>query len=111
MADNVMRLGKVVKVPDGMIEQYAENHRHVPEEELKLIHDHNLRNYNIFYRDGYLFCYVEYIGDDYEADMKAIDEAPVSIAWYEKNAPYQTPIKTAAKGELWSPMDPIWHFD
>ena len=37
-----------------------------------MIHKCNIRNYTIFYRDGYLFSYLEYIGDDWEGDIRKL---------------------------------------
>ena len=41
-----------------------------------MIQECNIRNYSIYYRDGYLFSYYEYVGDDYEADMAKMAARP-----------------------------------
>jgi L-rhamnose mutarotase len=111
MSDKVIRLGKIVKVSEGKIGEYKYNHEHIPEDVVRIIKENNVRNYNIFFRDGYLFAYCEYIGSDLEGDFKKIDENPISLKWYEKNAPCQIPIESAEVGELWSPLELIWHMD
>lgn len=71
----------------------------------------HVRNYSIFLRDGLLFSYLEYTGDDYEADMAAIAEDETTRAWWQLTDPCQQPLDSAAEGELWAPAAEVFHLD
>lgn len=71
----------------------------------------NIRNYSIFYRDGLLFSYFEYVGQDYEADMAAIAADPVTQKWWRQTDLCQEPVETVAEGEWWVPMEEVFHTD
>lgn len=49
--------------------KYATYHANPFEGVNEMIKACNLQNYSIYYYDGLLFSYYEYVGDDYEADM------------------------------------------
>lgn len=78
---------------------------------LKKIYDCNIRNYSIFYRDGLLFSYYEYIGTDYEADMKKMADDPETQRWWKLTDPCQMPVISAAEGEWWADMEEVFHTD
>lgn len=71
----------------------------------------NIRNYSIFLRDGMLFSYLEYVGDDYDADTAAIAADPETQRWWTLTDPCQQPVDSAAPGELWAPMREVFHLD
>lgn len=64
-------MGHVIKLKPGAYEEYKRLHADVWNEVLAAIHKANIRNYSIFHWGGFLFAYMEYIGDDLEADMAA----------------------------------------
>ena len=58
----------------------------------------------------YLFSYYEYIGDNYELDMKKIASDSVTQRWWRETDPCQQPLPdAAAKGETWSRMEEVFH--
>jgi L-rhamnose mutarotase len=71
----------------------------------------NIRNYSIFLRDGLLFSYLEYTGDDHEADMASIAEDPETQRWWQLTDPCQQRVDSAAPGEWWAPMPEVFHLD
>ena len=71
----------------------------------------NVRNYSIFLRDGVLFSYLEYAGDDYEADMAGIADDPETQRWWQLTDPCQQPVDGAAPGEWWTPLEEVFHLD
>ncbi|MFD3519943.1 L-rhamnose mutarotase [Streptomyces sp. NPDC058653] len=71
----------------------------------------NIGNYSIFLRDGVLFSYLEYTGDDYAADTAAIATDPTTQRWWALTDPCQQPLDTAADGELWAGAEEIFHLD
>ena len=70
------RYGQVIRVKPERYEEYREYHRNVWPEIIELGSQCNIRNQTIFHRDGLLFRYFEYTGDDYEADMAAAAVQP-----------------------------------
>ncbi|MEU3983599.1 L-rhamnose mutarotase [Streptomyces sp. NPDC026672] len=71
----------------------------------------NIGNYSIFLRDGLLFSYLEYYGDDYAADTASIAEDPVTRDWWALTDPCQQPVDSAAEGEWWAPAEEVFHLD
>ncbi|WP_231571206.1 L-rhamnose mutarotase [Gordoniibacillus kamchatkensis] len=61
------RYGSVIKVRPERLEQYKRLHAEVWPDVLRMIKECGISNYSIYYKDGYLFSYFEYSGDDYEA--------------------------------------------
>ena len=105
------RYGMVIHVRPELEDAYVHLHANTWPEVLRKISDCNMRNYTIFMRDGYLFAYYEYVGDDYEADMAKMAADPVTQAWWKLTDPCQEPVESAAKGERWAEMEEVFHHD
>lgn len=105
------RYGSVIKVAPGKLEEYKKLHAAVWPSVLKTIHECNLRNYSIYYKDGYLFSYYEYIGSDYAADMAKMAADPETQRWWTYCMPCQQPLETRAEGEWWADMEEVFHTD
>ena len=78
---------------------------------LETLRKANITNYSIFLRDGQLFSYLEYTGDDYEADMAGIAEDQITQSWWLLTGPCQEPVPSAAPGEWWAPAAEVFHLD
>ena len=107
----MQRYGMVLKVKPEKLEEYKRLHADVWPEVLDMIRECNIRNYSIFHRDGYLFCYFEYVGEDFEADMEKMAADPKTQEWWDVCMPCQEPVETAEEGEWWAPMDEVFHCD
>jgi L-rhamnose mutarotase len=105
------RYGSVIKVKPEMLEEYKELHANAWPGVLARITASNIRNYTIYYRDGYLFSHYEYWGDDYAADMAEMAKDPITHEWWTRTAPCQEPIETARDGEWWAKMEEVFHHD
>jgi L-rhamnose mutarotase len=105
------RYGSVIKVKPEKLTEYKELHENVWPEVLKMIGKCNIRNYSIYHKDGYLFSYFEYIGDDYSADVQKMAEDPITQDWWKLTDPCQEPLETRKKGEQWASMDELFHVD
>jgi L-rhamnose mutarotase len=105
------RFGDIIKVKAEKLEEYKALHAKAWPGVLKMITDCNIKNYSIFYRDGFLFSYFEYHGDDYEADMKKMAADPVTQEWWKHCIPCQQPIDSAKEGEWWVNMEEVFHHD
>ena len=105
------RYGQVIRLKPGMEEKYRALHAAVWPGVLKTIHDCNIRNYSIYLRDGYLFSYFEYAGDDFDADMKKMAADLTTQLWWTECNPCQQPVETAGSGVWWADMDEVFHFE
>ena len=105
------RYGSVIELAPGAQERYVELHAAVWPAVLERIAASNIRNYSIFLRDGVLFSYFEYVGEDFEADMAAMAADPVTQEWWTHTDPLQQRVATAQPGEHWAPMDEVFHVD
>ena len=105
------RYGMVIKVRPEKLEEYKRLHAAAWPEILKMISECNICNYSIYHKDGYLFSYYEYVGDDYEADMARMGADPRTQEWWSLCMPCQEPLETRAEGEWWAEMEEVFHHD
>lgn len=112
----VKRVGSVVGLNEETMQQYILLHEHVWPEVLKRIADSGIRNYTIFCgqvdeSNYYLFSYFEYVGDDFEADMAAVAQDPVTRDWWKLTAPLQRRLPGTPVGEQWKQIKQVFHTD
>jgi L-rhamnose mutarotase len=100
------RSGSLIKVRPEFEERYIILHRNTFPGVLSSIRRCNIRNYSIFLRNGILFSYYEYVGNNYEADMKAIGDQ-VTKDWWKLTDPMQEPLPTRKEGEWWAEMEQV----
>lgn len=105
------RYGQVIKVKPDKIDEYKKLHAAVWPEVKKMIADCNIRNYSIYLKDGFLFSYYEYVGSDYDMDMKKMAADPITQKWWEVCEPCQEPIENRGQGEWWANMEEVFHQD
>jgi len=105
------RYGWVIRVKPEKFEEYKKIHANVWPEVSESIKKHNIRNYSIYHKDGFLFGYWEYIGENLEDDMKAMSKSPKYKEWLSVCDPMQEPLETREKGEWWARMDEVFHQD
>ena len=116
MEDKVQRFGSVVGVKPEKVERYRELHATVWPDVLAVIKRSRIRNYSIYLRkmaDGrhYLFSYFEYAGNDFEEDMVRMIEDPVTKRWWAECVPCLELLPDRAPGEVWSPMEELFHLE
>lgn len=105
------RYGQVIRVKPETLEDYKRYHADVWPGVLATIHACNIRNYSIYLKNGYLFAYFEYIGEDYAADMDKMAADPVTQEWWSIMMPMQQPLDTRQEGEWWADMEEVFHTD
>lgn len=107
----VMRFGSVIKIKPEKLAQYKELHANPWPEVQEQITKSNIRNYSIYLKDDYLFGYFEYVGNDFEGDMKKMAEDSVTREWWKMTDPCQIPLETRKEGEWWASMEEVFHQD
>jgi len=105
------RFGQVIRVKPESLEAYAAYHAAAWPEVLQMIRQCNIRNYSIYHKDGFLFSYLEYVGEDFSADMAKMAADPRTQEWWAIMNPMQEPLATRAPGEWWATMDEVFHLD
>jgi L-rhamnose mutarotase len=105
------RFGQVIGVRAERFDEYVKYHAKVWPKVLKMITACNIRNYSIFHKDGLLFAYFEYVGDDFDADMAQMAADPTTQEWWDVMMPMQAPLETRAEGEWWANMEEVFHTD
>ena len=105
------RYGQIIGVRADRLEEYKKYHADVWPEILDMIRECNIQNYSIFYKDGLLFAYLEYVGDDFDADMAKMAADPKTQEWWDIMMPMQEPLETRAEGEWWANMEEVFHMD
>jgi len=112
----MQRYGWVIGLRPEKIDQYKRLHAAVWPEVLATIKAVNIQNYSIYLRqldDGryYLFSYLEYVGQDFAADMYRMAADPVTQEWWEVCKPCQMPLPQRAEGQWWAEMEEVFHLD
>ena len=105
------RFGQIIGVKPEHLESYKEYHAAVWPDVLDMITKCNIRNYSIFYKDGLLFAYFEYIGNDFAADMAKMAADPKTQEWWSVMEPMQQPVENRSEGEWWANMEEVFHLD
>ncbi len=105
------RYSQVIQLKPEKLEEYKRLHRAVWPEVLRIIRDCHIHNYSIFLRDGLLFSYFEYHGNDFRADMAKMAADPKTREWWTLTDPCQQPVKTASPGEWWAALEEVFHTD
>ena len=105
------RFGQVIRLQAGVLESYKQYHAAIWPEVAAKIAECNIRNYSIYHKDGYLFAYFEYHGQDFSGDMAKMAEDPKTLEWWAIMKPMQAPLETRLLGEWWADMEECFHQD
>ena len=89
------RYGTVIRVKPEKLDEYKALHANPWSGVNKMIRECNIRNYSIYYRDGYLFSYFEYTGKDFEADMQKMALDSLTQEWWKLFQDLSLPVKHA----------------
>jgi len=105
------RIASVIRLRPEKEVEYRELHARVWPEVLDTLRRAHISNYSIFLRDGLLFSYLEYTGQDYQSDTDTIAEDDATRRWWQLTDPCQQPLESAADGEWWAPAEEVFHLD
>jgi L-rhamnose mutarotase len=108
---DMKRFGQVIGVQKEKLAEYKKYHAAVWHEILEMIRECNIRNYSIFQKDGQLFAYFEYHGDDFAKDMEKMAADPHTQEWWAVMKPMQIPLENRNPGEWWADMEEVFHLD
>lgn len=81
------RFGQHAELKPEKVAEYVALHAAVWPEVLAIISACNMRNYSIYQQGTHVFCYFEYTGEDYEADLKKMEAEPKMQEWWTHTKP------------------------
>ncbi len=92
---------------------YRDLHAHPWPGVNKMIKGCHIQNFSIHECeiDGklYLFAYLEYTGEDFDADMKRMAADPETVRWWKETDPCQSPLPpAAAKNKIWTDTKEVY---
>jgi L-rhamnose mutarotase len=105
------RIAAVIRLRPEKEAEYRALHAAVWPAVLATLKAAKISNYSIFLRDGLLFSYLEYEGDDYASDTRMIASDEATQSWWQLTDPCQQPLDTAQEGEHWAPAEQLLHLD
>ncbi len=103
------RYGMAIEIRPENLDEYKRLHADVWPDVLKMIGECNIRNYSIYHKDGMMFSYFEYVGEDFDADMAKMAADPTTQKWWDVCKPLMDPLETCAPGEFWANMEEVFH--
>ncbi len=108
--------GSIIGLPGKSLLAYTQFHAAVWPGVLEAIEKANIRNYSIYLGqltpgEYVLFSYFEYIGDDFEADMKLIAADQVTQTWWQYTDPLQIRLPGTPDGDQWKAITEVFHTD
>ena len=101
----------VLRVRPEKFAEYKRLHAAVWPEVLERITASKIKNYSIYHKEGWLFSYFEYWGDDFEADMKLVAADVATRRWWSIMEPMQIPLPSREPQEWWARMEEVVHLD
>jgi L-rhamnose mutarotase len=113
-SDVTLRWGSIVGVREESLLAYTQLHAAVWPGVLSALGDVNIRNYSIYLgqvRPGeyVLFSYFEYVGDDFEGDMKRMAADKVTQLWWTYTDPLQARLPGTPQGAQWKAIQEVFH--
>ena len=105
------RHGNVIHVKQEKLQEYKDLHAAIWPNVVVMLKKCHIANYSIYYRDGYLFSYFEYMGNDFAVDMARMTEDPHTQEWWKLTDPCQYKVESASKDEWWASMEEVFHLD
>jgi L-rhamnose mutarotase len=105
------RIASVIGLPPEHRAEYERLHAHVWPAVLERLTASNIVNYSIYRHRDVLFSYMEYDGDDFDADMAAMADDPATQEWWAVCKPLQRPLDDRADGEWWKDLPEIFHLE
>jgi len=103
------RVASVIRLRPEHAAEYERVHAQVWPAVLETLRRHHVTNYSIYRHGDLLFSYLEYTGEDYDADMAAIAADPDTQRWWQVTDPMQDRVAEATDGEWWHELPELFH--
>ena len=100
-----------IKIKNEKVDYYIKNHKNVWPEVLSELKKIKVNNYSIFFKESFLFGYLEYNGDNFHEDIKEMEKLPIVNKWEKLMVECFDPFPGNEKNNSWVFMDEIFHMD
>jgi L-rhamnose mutarotase len=107
---SLRRYAQVIRLKPEKKDYYLKLHAETWPCVLEKIKECNIRNYSIFIHEDLLFAYFEYVGEDFEKDMKKMADDPCTQKWWRETAPCQETLSNNPE-EWWLNLGEVFHTD
>ena len=107
----IQRYGMAVRLKDEKRQYYIDNHANVWPEVLEELKKINVQNYSIFLKEDFMFGYLEYTGNDFDADMGKMQQIPIVDKWTKLMIDCFNPFPNNDDNESWVMMDLIFFME
>lgn len=104
----VRRFGQVIRVKPEKLDEYRKLHANPWPCVLQKIRECNIRNYSIYIHKDLLFAYFEYVGTDFEQDMRRMAEDECTQQWWRETGPCQESLDEK-KESWWLDLEELFH--
>lgn len=104
------RMMQMIGVKPECLECYKQLHKEIWPHIVERLKERNIQNYTISYLDGKLISYMEYVGEDYESDMKKPRDEEEE-RWQELCSSMQEVLPGCPSGTRWWNADEVFHMD
>ena len=116
VAEKSQRIAMVTGLKPEKMAYYKQLHADAWPAVQKKITECNIKNYSIYLKEIngqlLLFSYFEYAGLNFDEDMKKMAADTATQRWWKETDPCQQPLPdAAAKKEIWSNMEEVFHQD
>jgi L-rhamnose mutarotase len=108
---SVTRVASVIRLRADKEAEYRALHENVWPGVLATLRENGITNYSIYLRDGTLFSYLEYRGDDYAKAMARIAADESTQEWWKMTDPCQEAVDSATESEWWAPAEELFHLE
>lgn len=103
------RYGMAIKIRPENLDEYKRLHADVWPDVLEMIGECNIQNYSIYHKDGMMFSYFEYVGNDFDADMAKMAADSTTQKWWDVCKPLMDPLESRTPEEFWANMEEVFH--
>ena len=107
----IQRYGMAVRLKDEKRQYYIDNHANVWPEVLEELKKINVQNYSIFLKEDFMFGYLEYTGNDFDGDMRKMQQIPIVDKWTNLMIDCFNPFPNNDDNESWVMMDQIFFME
>jgi L-rhamnose mutarotase len=107
----VGRYTQVITVKRERVAAYERIHAQLWPEVLAMILKCNIRNYPIVRYQALLIAYLEYVGEDFAADIDRTAADPKTGGWWAITHLMQEPMSERAAAEWWKRIPEVFHTD
>lgn len=111
----IQRFGSVIGLRPEKEAYYRQLHANAWPGVLQRLRESHIQNYSIYITElegkKYLFSYFEYVGSDFEADMKGIADDPETRRWWRETDPCQIQLPNRKSGANWSEMERVFRME